>query len=313
MKFINKNKMKFINKSKNKIKYFLNRKIILTIIIFLLIYIFYRKCGKALFYKYYMNLKVQNILSYIYVFNEIFIDNDYEYLDTIYFNKNNKEIYFDVGGNNGLYSLYLNNKYDNIEVHVFEPIKDLYENIVWNINKNKKINNNYIINNIGLGNKNENLQINFMPNADGLSTIKDDIKDKREFMINGKCQDYNYPIIGSICKNIVSSLLNEERLKVEKRNIKIMRFSDYLKKTNINFVDKIKVDIEGYELEFLKGIDAEDFSKIGAFVIEVENYRNHYTNEIINILRLNNFSYKFSENDNKNNWIMIYAINNNYI
>jgi hypothetical protein len=57
MKFINKNKMKFINKSKNKIKYFLNRKIILTIIIFLLIYIFYTKCGKALFYKYYEFLK----------------------------------------------------------------------------------------------------------------------------------------------------------------------------------------------------------------------------------------------------------------
>ncbi len=305
--------MKFINKSKNKVKYFLNRKIIIVIVLLILIYIFYKKVGKALFYKYYMNLKVQNILSYIHVFNEIFTNNDYGYLDTIHFNKNNKEIYFDVGGNNGLYSLYLNNKYDNIEVHVFEPIKDLYENILWNINKNKKVNNNYIINNIGLGNKNENLQINFMPNADGLSTIKDDIKDKRTHLINGLCQEYDYPVIHPICKNIVSLLLNEERLKVEKRNIKIMRFSDYLKKTNINFIDKIKVDIEGYELEFLEGIDAEDFSKIGSFVIEVENYRNDYTNKITNILKSNNFSYKFSENNNKNNWVMIYAINNNYI
>jgi FkbM family methyltransferase len=276
------------------------------------LYLIYIKVGKALLYKYKKNLKVQNLSSYIYVYNEIFLENDYQYLDTKHFNKNNKEIYFDVGGNNGIYSLYLNDKNDNIEVHVFEPIKDLYDNIQWNINQNKKRDNNYIINNIGLGNKNENLKINFMPNADGLSTIKDDLEDKKTNMIHSKCENFNYPLLYPLCKNIVSNLLNEERLKVEKKDIKIVRFSDYIKEHNINFVDKIKVDIEGYELEFLEGINKEDFSKIGAFVIEVENYRNDYKNKITNILKNNNFSFEYFENNDKNNWIMIYAINNLY-
>jgi FkbM family methyltransferase len=286
--------------------------ILFIIIIFIILYLIYIKVGKALLYKYKKNLKVQNLSSYIYVYNEIFLENDYQYLDTKHFNKNNKEIYFDVGGNNGIYSLYLNDKNDNIEVHVFEPIKDLYDNIQWNINQNKKRDNNYIINNIGLGNKNENLKINFMPNADGLSTIKDDLEDKKTNMINSKCENFNYPLLYPLCKNIVSNLLNEERLKVEKKDIKIVRFSDYIKEHNINFVDKIKVDIEGYELEFLEGINKEDFSKIGAFVIEVENYRNDYKNKITNILKNNNFSFEYFENNDKNNWIMIYAINNLY-
>ncbi len=286
--------------------------ILFIIIIFIILYLIYIKVGKALLYKYKKNLKVQNLSSYIYVYNEIFLENDYQYLDKKHFNKNNKEIYFDVGGNNGIYSLYLNDKNDNIEVHVFEPIKDLYDNIQWNINQNKKRDNNYIINNIGLGNKNENLKINFMPNADGLSTIKDDLEDKKTNMINSKCENFNYPILYPLCKNIVSNLLNEERLKVEKKDIKIVRFSDYIKEHNINFVDKIKVDIEGYELEFLEGINKEDFSKIGAFVIEVENYRNDYKNKITNILKNNNFSFEYFENNDKNNWIMIYAINNLY-
>ena len=95
----------------------------------------------------------------------------------------------------------------------------------------------------------------------------------------------------------MSLLLNKNRLNVNKRNI--------------NFIDKIKVDIEGYELEFLQGINKKDFLKIGSFIIEVENYRNNYTINIINILESNNFSYKFSKN-NKSNWIMIYAKNNLY-
>jgi len=292
-----------------------NNYIILFVIIFVLI-LLYINIGKAIFYKYYWNLKVQNIFSYIFVFNEIFLNKDYKYLDSINFkklnkNKNKKEIYFDVGGNNGLYSLYLNNKNKNIEVHVFEPIEDLYKNIKWNIKHNKKLSNTYFINNFGLGNKNEKLQINYMPNADGLSTIKNDIEVKKNHIVNGYCRDYNYPIINSICKSFMSQLLNKNRLKVEKRNIKLVRFSDYVKEHKIDFIDKIKVDIEGYELEFLEGINKEDFAKIGAFVIEVENYRSNHTKNILDILQLNNFSYKLSE-DKNNNWLMIYAKNNLY-
>ena len=294
----------------------INNCIILFVIIFVLI-LLYINIGKAIFYKYYWNLKVQNIFSYIFVFNEIFLNKDYKYLDSINFkklNKNKKEIYFDVGGNNGLYSLYLNNKNKNIEVHVFEPIEDLYKNIKWNIKHNKKLSNTYFINNFGLGNKNENLQINYMPNADGLSTIKNDIEVKKNHIVNGYCRDYNYPIINSICKSFMSQLLNKNRLKVEKRNIKLVRFSDYVKENKIDFIDKIKVDIEGYELEFLEGINKEDFAKIGAFVIEVENYRSNHTRNILDILQLNNFSYKLSEdkNNKRNNWLMIYAKNNLY-
>jgi len=155
------------------------------------------------------------------------------------------------------------------------------------------------------------LQINYMPNADGLSTIKNDIEVKKNHIVNGYCRDYNYPIINSICKSFMSQLLNKNRLKVEKRNIKLVRFSDYVKENKIDFIDKIKVDIEGYELEFLEGINKEDFAKIGAFVIEVENYRSNHTKNILDILQLNNFSYKLSE-DKNNNWLMIYAKNNLY-
>ena len=279
---------------------------IIVIIIVAIIY-FLKNIIYGLVYKYKHNLKVQNLYSFLFIYNDIFIEKDYNFLDKIKFKNSGKnEIYFDVGGNNGIYSLYLNDKHKNIEVHVFEPIVDLYKNIRWNIGKNKKKNNTYFINNIGLGNKNENLTINFMPNADGLSTIKNDVNKKRDLIIDGYCSN------NSICKFFMGLMLNKDRLKILKRDIKITTLSDYLMNKNIKFIDKIKVDIEGYELEFLQGITNEDFKKIGSIVLEVENYRENYTSNIINILKKNNFTVKFNNDNKKNNWIMIYGINNNY-
>ena len=73
----------------------------------------------------------------------------------------------------------LNENNKNIEVHVFEPIYDLYQNIVWNINQTKKESNKFIINNLGSDDTKQELYINYLSNADGLSTIKNDLVYKK--------------------------------------------------------------------------------------------------------------------------------------
>jgi len=278
------------------------KKFIYLFIIVLVFYI-YIYFGQALIYKKINNLKINGLLNYIYVFNEIFVNEDYKFL-----NKKNI-IYFDVGGNNGLYSLYLNENNENIQVHVFEPVNELYQNIVWNINQTKKTNNKFFINNIGLGEVKKEIEINYFPNADALSTIKNDLIEKKKAITNQKCKLVkNIPIINTLCKNLMKKIIDNNNFNSEKRKIKIDTLNNYILNKNITRIDIMKIDVEGYELEVLYGINSENFKKIKTIFIEIENYRENYKNQIINILSKNNFNYKIIGNSD---WIDLIATNKN--
>jgi hypothetical protein len=82
----------------------MNKKYIIIIIVTLIFILMYRYFGNALYYKFKNNLKIKGIGNYIWVYDEIFIKKDYKFLDD---DKENM-VYFDIGGNNGIYSLYLN-------------------------------------------------------------------------------------------------------------------------------------------------------------------------------------------------------------
>jgi FkbM family methyltransferase len=276
--------------------------VLIIIILFIFTYEYY---GEALHFKYKNNLKINGVINYIYIYNEIFKDKDYGFLDE----QKENVVYFDVGGNNGIYSMYLNENNKNIEVHVFEPILDLYQNIVWNTNQIKKESNKFIINNLGLGNIKQELEINYLPNADGLSTIKNDLESKKEAIIKTKCKFVkDIPVVCNLCESVTSNLLNSSTFDSIKKKIKIDTLDNYISANNINKIDYLKVDIEGYELEFLQGISANNFKKIGKMVIEVENYRENYTKQILDILNKNNFKYDI--NDLDSSWILIRAKNN---
>jgi len=284
----------------NLIKFF----VILVIILIL------RRIYEPLYFKSKNNLKIQNIYNYIFIYNEIFIDNDYKQL---HLNKCDNEVVFDIGGNNGLFSLYVNEKYKNSEIHIFEPINILYNNILHNVENNNKINyknnNKFIINNIGLGDKYETQLINYFPNADGLSTIKNDISLKKDKIINSKCSVYTNTFVNKICKTFYEKLLNSDNFNYIKNKITIDTLSNYIIKNNIKKIDKIKIDVEGYELEILKGIKPEHMKMIKIMFIEVENYRPEYLTQMKNILN-NDFNVTIL-NENKS-WCFVIAKNNNY-
>lgn len=274
----------------------MNKKYIIIVIVTLIFILMYRYLGSALYYKFKNNLKVKGIGNYIWIYNEIFIKKDYKLLDD---NKENM-VYFDIGGNNGIYSLYLNENNKNIEVHVFEPINELYQNIVWNINQTKKDSNNFIINNFGLGEIKKEVEINYFKDIDGLSTIKNDIEDKKVVILNNNFK--GIPLIENICKNIINNL------KSEKIKINIDTLNNYILEKKINRIDCMKINVEGYELEVLQGISNDNFKKIKKILIEVENYRKNYTKQILDILDNNNFSYKVTQSDK--DWCYVYATNN---
>jgi FkbM family methyltransferase len=287
------------NQYNNYLKY-----LIIIIIIFIIYYI-YVNYLKGLYFFFKNNIQYNSIIPSLYVYNEIFIDGDYDML----LPKNNWVI-FDIGSNIGLYSLYLNDNYSNLNIHTFEPIKQLYTYQQNNINNNLKNNNKIFINNFGLGEKNNNTVINYYPYADGLSTINNDMDNKKENILKTKCK--NTGIFNYFCNKLYSSVLYNDKIFTNfKENIKIIRMSEYINNLNIKKIDLIKIDVEGYELNVLQGINKEQFKFINYFIIEVENYNKSNLNDIILLLKDNNFTVKNYNPDNL--WTMLLAINNNLV
>lgn len=134
-------------------------------------------------YKHTHKLVVSDFWNYVYIFNEIFVKGDYNEILP-----KDGSVVFDVGGNQGLYSLYLNDRFDNLEIHVFEPIYQIFQELFANLDNNKKHNNKIIMNNFGLSDETVATEINHFPQGSGLSTIKDDLDTKIDAIVQSKCE-----------------------------------------------------------------------------------------------------------------------------
>jgi FkbM family methyltransferase len=229
------------------------------------------------------NLKINGgLFSYMYIYKEIFMDKDY------YFNINlNNSTILDIGTNIGMYSLWLNEKFKNINVHCFEPIPKLYNAAKININKMKHNKNNFYLNNIGLSNKKETKDITYFPNASGLSTTCQDFEDKKK------------AIGGSALKRMVVNLVTKNK---EQLNIKLDTIKNYIIKNKLNEIELCKIDVECSELMIMEGFQ-EYINNVKYYIIEIENYRSDYLKKIKKIL----INYDIQIDNPKKNWIILFA------
>lgn len=118
----------------------------------------------------------------------------------------------DVGGNYGIFTIsFSNNVSIGNKVYSFEPIPETVNLLNKTINYNKC--KNVILNNYGLGNKNEKLFI-------------------------------NYDTINPANSSIIDNITNSKKINIEIKKL------DVLNLKNISF---IKVDVQSYELEVILG------------------------------------------------------------
>ena len=243
----------------------------------------------AYYFKCKHNLKTDSFIQYAYIYNEIFNNKSYNFEI-----KDNMTI-FDIGANIGIFNLYVNSKAKNLNVYSFEPVPQIFECLKHNTSKYK----NSISINKGLGDKNEVVTMNYLKNASAMSSIKDFDSDK--VRAHDKVYEEQCGIFQDICKYFVN---NEMKNPVKVKGV-IDTVSDIIDKYQIKNIDVMKIDVEGFELNVMKGIRDEHFKIIKKIFIEIENFRKDNKKEIFKILDKNNYCYKIIEDGNE--WIMIEA------
>lgn len=204
------------------------------------------------------------IISTLGIFDYFYQKKIIKFLRSI--NKNNFELVIDVGAHKGeTINLFLNN-FKIKKIISFEPSSITYEQLNIKIKKLKK---NFkkteiITENLGLGSETKKMKIKHMKETSS-STINDlntnSLYFKRKFKL------LNFFGVDALYKNLV---------------IQVVKLSQYMKKHEINKIDFLKIDTEGYEFEVLKGLE-ESVHKVNIIMLE-----HHFDNMISK-------SYKYSD------------------
>jgi FkbM family methyltransferase len=127
-------------------------------------------------------------------------------------------IVFDVGANIGDWSKMAYSKNKNAIIHSFEPVPAIFEKLAENTNGIDQIS----INNLALGEKEDVLQMNYYPSNSIFSSF------------------YHHPM-GKNQSNVVE--------------VKVMSGDAYCQLHNVEFIDFLKIDVEGFESKVLFGFD----------------------------------------------------------
>ena len=195
----------------------------------------------------------------------------------LYLNKKaNLDYVCDVGSNKGQFALATSYFLPKVSIIAFEPLVKEYK-IFKKIFKNNII---YKHEPIALGSKNAKVEINLTNRLDSSSILK---PSKELFDMWGETFSNKTEMVNMITLN------------------------DYFEKTNLDFKNGLlKIDVQGYELEVLKG-SLEILHKFKYIIIELSNielYTNQpLANEVIKFIEHNSYELTCSYNKylNKNN------------
>lgn len=134
------------------------------------------------------------------------------------FSNDEKFTMFDIGGNVGTYSMHVCENFENATVHVFEPSEAHFSELK---SKLAEYGDRCLLNNFGLSSSNEELTLYKDHEITGSATLVD--RSKESFS------------------------------QIQER-VKLVAIDDYIRNMDINKIDYIKIDVEGWEYKILAGL-----------------------------------------------------------
>lgn len=171
---------------------------------------------------------------------------------------------FDIGANIGQTVEFYRDIYPNASIYSFEPIPKTFGELEQKCAGMKNVN----AFNIAFGEKKESMQIQVVKDE---TSVVNSLSDK--FQDNLKSDSESYETV----------------------NIQVERLDDFVKQNEIEKIDLLKIDTEGYEVQVLNGAaDLLASGKVSAIICEAgfmrSNPRNTYFGDINDILEKHGYA-----------------------
>nr|QEO74868.1 hypothetical protein [uncultured bacterium] len=194
------------------------------------------------------------------IYREIFEDQSYSKYGITF---RDGDCVFDVGANIGLFTLFVHAKCRSPRVYAFEPVPATFD----------KLQNNMALYgldvnlfNFGLSSESKETEIIFYPNWSAMSGAYANVQEDED-LTRAYLNNLSHGLLPSA---EISDIL-EGRFKVESVRCRMRTLSEVIREHRIVRIDLLKVDVERSELDVLRGIQDDDWSKVRQIVLEVHD------------------------------------------
>jgi amino acid adenylation domain-containing protein/FkbM family methyltransferase len=182
---------------------------------------------------------------------------------------------FDVGANIGMFTLYVNQHCKGTRIYAFEPIKEVAAALRIN---SQLYGTDVRVFQHGMSNQDREETFTFYPRQSMMSGISEyaDAAYEKEVVtltMRNEQQRGNATELGLLVKEADEFLTG--RFVEERQRCRLRRLSDVMREEDVERIDLLKVDVQRAELDVLRGIDEDDWKKIGQIVMEVHDREGH--------------------------------------
>ncbi|HYO62586.1 MAG TPA: FkbM family methyltransferase, partial [Pyrinomonadaceae bacterium] len=179
-------------------------------------------------------------------------------------------VVFDVGANIGMFSLFVGEHCRGARVFAFEPIKPIFETLGLNAALHGQ---NVKVFPFGLSDEERTDTFTYYPQysaRSGLSAYADagsEAEVIKTFLRNREAEGDS--AMGELSR--AADELLEGMFESEEHECRLRRLSDVIREEGIERIDFLKVDVQQAELEVLRGLSDDDWSKVRQVVMEVHD------------------------------------------
>ncbi|MBK3564198.1 FkbM family methyltransferase [Streptomyces sp. MBT62] len=188
----------------------------------------------------------------------------------------------DVGANIGVFSAAVYERLDgDVRIYAFEPVPPLHETL--DRNAREFFDGRLTALPYGLASRDDELDFSYVPAATIFSSSSRDqgnIEDERRRVTASVVEMIRQGGLGPVLRRVPASILAlviSRKLRVLRRletyRVKVRPLSSVLDEQGIDHIDLLKVDVEGAELEVLRGIEERHWPLVRQVVVEVEHWQ----------------------------------------